>query len=1121
MTPEELWEQGKPLDAKAPQNAKAGSVEDLWDQGKSLAPSEEIEAPRPTVAQPGATQGKLSREDQRIADREAFNAQVAATLPYQAAISSQPAGYTFPLNLYPTPTAEDERLYDTGEYKGKGVLASIATSLFDPGSLLDPMNVVASVGAASKVGKGAADIAKGTVAGIGGGYTPVAGFGYGVLKGLNAPTGSVLPPKATPVVAPVNPREYVPGTLGESTTPASKVIARPSPGYTDADVEEFLKNGTLNTPPKVQPPTQIPFARETFPRNPSLIEPSEVNLANVELPKAPISRLQFAQQPDLFTPMGDTQLTMDVPNARASRLFMVGDKPMSGIVNPLTDELTNILREGNLEHPSLQAQQLAARNAAITARTNEDTQRFNKAIDTATREHRAKLRTEQKAMREATAAFGRAIDEAKALFNESRIVRDRQFYEKQTPGGLLRAPDLTPLNDLDRVQVPPGRFSRAFNGALTSLSKMGNAGNQIARQLEWAMNTHASLWSQNNLSALEALSKVVTEPGAAKRAAMMANSFIQRDGKGFSTTFEKLTGLPESVKQQVFDYMYTHGRIIPTDSRAREIGDIFYKHLLEPASNDPGVRSLTITNPVTGAKIPVGDPHMFLSQIPESKIVWNKIKDAQWNALYQRAGGESLGKSLEQFKRHMMEYSAPKQDLLTRKYSGLETARMLDLEALGGSPYEWAKKLGYMTDPYLISSRFNAAARHRGRMALIKDNIDSLMSYMDPGSDSHSYATQVIKHATGEVDRPSPIMADKHFLQGVNAVTDLLMLSNVFLASLPQVVHPVMKAGLSGGAAGMLNMLRKSSQDRVYKSGALYPNLINSVMATEGPMGQFNQLAYRAFGGNFGDYNMRRFAGAVGDHYISRLEKKLLADPQSAKAAGLIAELGGDVQQVLVNRGVPDDMRLSMIQKFANDTAGMTDARTLPLWAMKATENPWVRMVMKYNQYVGANTTAVRRALFNAPTKAVAISRAARLLAGGALAGTAVQGIKDALASATGDIPEYDKEGTEQAITNLLQGVGMYGPSLLMDSYSRGADKTFSKVITGAPGSLAIRTIRDMGEAIWDTDRWIESGEFPATIARPFASAAGPASLVLRPMVERAVREQRQQRKELKRLERY
>lgn len=88
----------------------------------------------------------------------------------------------------PLPTAEEEALQPTGRPGLKGAI----TSLFDPGFLLDPFNLVAGAGA----GLASAGL-KGAVKGVGqaasGLYGPIAGFGKGFVKGLRSPHEQRVP----------------------------------------------------------------------------------------------------------------------------------------------------------------------------------------------------------------------------------------------------------------------------------------------------------------------------------------------------------------------------------------------------------------------------------------------------------------------------------------------------------------------------------------------------------------------------------------------------------------------------------------------------------------------------------------------------------------------------------------------------------------------------------------------------------------------------------------------------------------------------------------------------------------------------------------------------------------
>jgi hypothetical protein len=147
-------------------------------------------------------------------------------------------------------------------------------------------------------------------------------------------------------------------------------------------------------------------------------------------------------------------------------------------------------------------------------------------------------------------------------------------------------------------------------------------------------------------------------------------------------------------------------------------------------------------------------------------------------------------------------------------------------------------------------------------------------------------------------------------------------------------------------------------------------------------------------------------------------------------------------------------MRLSMIQRFANHTAGVTDVRGTPLWA--SSENPWARLVNKYRTFAVANSAEVRRLVLNAPTPMVAAERVATLLASAYVIGGGInemrKGLRDML---MGEEARPSKQGIAKHAERLVQGLGTMEGMFLVNAANDPTTAVLSAVGGPAAGVTA------------------------------------------------------------------
>jgi hypothetical protein len=485
----------------------------------------------------------------------------------------------------------------------------------------------------------------------------------------------------------------------------------------------------------------------------------------------------------------------------------------------------------------------------------------------------------------------------------------------------------------------------------------------------------------------------------------------------------KFWGYNEAIEEQIFNDMYTHGRMRATDPRAAAAADNLFENGTRNASAHPGVQQLTVKNLFTNKEVPVGEPNKFMPQQPIHPITATAIKDSQWNALYQRAGGEGLGIDMGTFRDTIVAWSKHDPEVTIHKMRGLENARMLDLEALGGSPYQWAKKLGYETDPFRAVFRFNSLARLRGELELVKAPVNQLMMGLRPGTDLRQWMGKAVDRMMMNPGEWDATVNTTNAIKGVSHMLDITMLQQGGLANMAQSIYIAARGGGRATIKGALDMLTGTDRALVERSGSLFPAALNELTNPTGPMAAFSSGAFRLYGLSMVDRGTRYFAGHVGNQFVKQVERNLLKNPGSKRLQGLIAELGGDPKVLLQSGALPDQMRLSMIQRFANHTSGVTDVRGTPLWA--SSENPWARLVNKYRTFAVANSAEVRRLIVNAPDVYTAAKRVSTLLAGAYVVGGGINEARKWLHdSLMGNEAKPTKKGLMVHAERLIQGLG-------------------------------------------------------------------------------------------------
>lgn len=585
-------------------------------------------------------------------------------------------------------------------------------------------------------------------------------------------------------------------------------------------------------------------------------------------------------------------------------------------------------------------------------------------------------------------------------------------------------------------------------------------------------------------------------------------SWFTRKGIGFKELTEgenvaiasaqRAFKLTPEMEEAAFNYLYTKGTMLPSGSmsmadreKAIEYAELVYNDMLRPTSEHPGVRQIKITDPFSGDEFEPGLPSMFVAHQPIKEITRDVLHQKQWEALYHRMGGQEGTKGdLEMFITRIVNFSKRDPEIGVGMFNmpNLEQKRMLDLAALGGSPYQHAKKLGYETDIFAMAVRHSVNGTLRGELQLLKPGIDALKA-STTGLDKEAAVwlekainySMKVPHGADQVQKRMT-----QALQAGRRWADMTLLSKAFLSNMVQFAYPLARTmgtpvlGVKANLTGVMDYVFGGNKELIQQSGALLPTILNEYSHPTGPLAVFHANTMRAYGMPLIDKQTRLFAGQIGNRYVNQLEKYYLANPSSKTHAALLNEMGGPkaAETILREGKVNDALRLEMIQRFSNNTAGVLDARGLPWYA--TSENPYAKAVIQYKPFLMANSTEINRSIINAPTKAIAANRFAALIAMGGTAGVGVYEAKQ-LFNQLVQGPDYEpsRKDAQYALEAFVGGFsGAYtlaamdvvsdpyragaGLSVPMLSYPTGLGKDLIDSVKHGPGWRSLRTVSEI-----------------------------------------------------------
>jgi hypothetical protein len=683
--------------------------------------------------------------------------------------------------------------------------------------------------------------------------------------------------------------------------------------------------------------------------------------------------------------------------------------------------------------------------------------------------------------------------------------------------------------------VFPGWPSRLTQSTLEVLGGVGPAGKNIANSIDDVLSNRAVLTSSDTIATTQQLRQIAGVRGLPSR---IIEGFreLTHGENAFIWGSHRYFNLSEAEIEQAFNYMYTEGRMVPKSTKAKAWADQLYAGMLRGPSQAAHDVGLDLYNPLTGKHEAYGAPGMHMPQIPVKATSLKGISDTHLELLYNKQGGATgTGKSFPMWKAQLnrimsqggelrevkaaesgLAEAGARFDMASKRYKGLEVTRLLDLEALGGSPYKWAQKFGYETDPFRAAFRANSNGYLRTEWARVMPEIEKNMGHIAEhgGTDLTQWATKAVQRAQGLNTGLDETNIMRNLVKGVRDFNNVTMLQLGGLGSTPQLGYALGRAPIGKAMLGAVDFVVGKNREVVEKSGAILPSVMNNMIQPEGALATVSTGALRSYGISSLDKWSRYFGGHVGVRYADFLEKALLKQPQNKRLHLLIEEIGGNANAIIKEGKIPEAMRLAMVQKYANYVAGVADTRGLPLIA--TSETAYARLANQYRSFMFSNQAELVRLWKNAPTTHDAINRITKVLLGtsatAATTGAIAEYIRNAFTDNEGN-PFVNKklkklvgdDGAAFAIQTMTYGLGALFGSLVLTALDN-EWKAAAQLVGGPTAGLVVGVVQDVMDSVINGPNW----KSLRTASRR-VPVLGP---VLAPIVhENMVEDQRMERK--------
>jgi len=369
---------------------------------------------------------------------------------------------------------------------------------------------------------------------------------------------------------------------------------------------------------------------------------------------------------------------------------------------------------------------------------------------------------------------------------------------------------------------------------------------------------------------------------------------------------------------------------------------------------------------------------------------------------------------------------------------------------------------GLETDVVKLQLRYNLGALHRGQQKLHQQSIDKLWANWreevghDPVADS--WATTLEERYKGQSLHEDIDRVNAEWLQKVKAINALTLLTRATVAASNQfftygLAKPTWRALIDRAAAPVFDRAAlQHAKDLIPDSGALLSNFNQEMNRIDGLFGAWSMAQLRLTGFNYLDRVQRGGAAKLGYFYAKDLGRSLMKDPTSVKIRQQLSEeLRLNPDEVLSSfkrtGELSDELAKRAMQVYADTAMGTTGVRGKPLFA---TSSHWApQLMLNLRGQLVSNMTEAYKMVFHAPDIKTGIDKAARLVLGAAVAGTATRTIGDALRGQLGselqgsskDLKKkFGDEGFAMLVDGIVYGLGTIATDTALSAIAPGDD---------------------------------------------------------------------------------
>ena len=624
----------------------------------------------------------------------------------------------------------------------------------------------------------------------------------------------------------------------------------------------------------------------------------------------------------------------------------------------------------------------------------------------------------------------------------------------------------------------PSRWNRTVHKALDVLGRTGPVGRALQSVL-YGMDDYARQATATNFAdwvrEIQQVYPVNKRPGVLRdpRREWSVRDYINIDDKEY---------------EALVDLWYSGGtfkdnfnKLDPAAKLRVESAYPTWRTMTGRASSDPGVQQLTVKNTVTGEEKPLGSPSSFLPHQYRGTEDTGKYSKTLMKRIYEQYRKSTPtpvteSEFRETFRKRAQGYTSVATDdgkstkwirtSAPKRFLGVEEARLFDAAEVakeeGKSVLKVLQEHGLETDVVKLQLRYNLGALHRGQQKLHQQSIDKMWANWreevghDPVADA--WATTLEERYKGQSLHEDIDRVNAEWLQKVKAINALTLLTRATVAASNQfftygLAKPTWGALLNRIAAPVFDRAAlQHAKDLIPDSGALLANFNQEMNRIDGLFGAWSMAQLRLTGFNYLDRVQRSGAAKLGYFYAKDLGRSLMKDPTSLKIRQQLSdELRLNPDEVLSSfkrtGELSDELAKRAMQVYADTAMGTTGVRGKPLFA---TSSHWApQLMLNLRGQLVSNMTEAYKMVFHAPDIKTGIDKAARLVLGAAVAGTATRTIGDALRGQLGgelqgsskDLKKkFGDEGFAMLVDGIIYGLGTIATDTALSAIAPGDD---------------------------------------------------------------------------------